>query len=209
MKTLHIDSNGWMTSPNVEILSSPHFNERPDAEAPSLIVLHNISLPAGEFGTPCVKELFLGTLDTTKDERLADLVGLRVASHFFIDRRGKITQFVACLDRAWHAGVSSFMGRENCNDFSIGIELEGTDFVAFEEAQYKALAVLLKTLVRYYPVKAVVAHSDIAPGRKTDPGIHFDWNRVKRDLKDTKVQFPGLAASIATSLRHATAGETV
>lgn len=176
---LEIDGGGWACG--VRRLESPHFNERPAQYAsPHLVVLHNISLPAGHFGTGLVEDLFLGVIDVSRAPSLADLAGLRVSSHFFIDRKGRVTQFVSCLKRAWHAGVSRFNGRDNCNDFSIGIELEGTDFVSFEEAQYAALSTLLAAIDARYNIAHIVGHSDIAPGRKTDPGPCFDWVRLYR-----------------------------
>ena len=174
-----IDSDGWVKG--AQRFASPHFNERPPADIiPHTVVLHNISLPPQQFGTGFVRDLFMGTLDTTRDASLADLKGLRVSSHFFIDRTGALFQFVSCGKRAWHAGVSRFNGRDNCNDFSIGIELEGTDFVDFEDVQYQTLESLLSAIHAKYALSYVVGHSDVAPGRKTDPGPHFDWVRLYR-----------------------------
>ncbi len=202
LKNIFIEENGW--AKGVLILPSPHFNERPEGVAPNLVILHNISLPPGEFGTGDVKDLFLGTLDTSKDERLNDLEGLRVSSHFFVSRAGVIEQFVSCEKRAWHAGVSSYLGRDNCNDFSIGIELEGTDDVDFEDAQYRSLVKLFSALSKRYGIDAIVAHSDVAPGRKTDPGPHFDWERLQKEKAQFgSPAFSGAAASIARSLRMA------
>ena len=139
-KGFSLKKDGWCEG--VTHLVSPHFNERPDGVKPTLVVLHCISLPPGCFATGDVVELFLGTLDVTKDPRLADLAGLRVSSHFFITRDGKVFQFVSCNDRAWHAGVSSLMGRDNCNDYSVGIELEGSESEPFQKEQYAALLAL-------------------------------------------------------------------
>ena len=201
-RVLNIKEDGWCEG--VEHLYSEHFNERPEAAEISLVILHNITLPPGEFATGAVEELFLGTLDTAKDARLSDLKGLRVSSHFFITRKGQIKQFVSCRDRAWHAGVSSFMGHDNCNDFSIGIELEGTDDVPFEDAQYVSLVKLLSAIAKRYPIRFVAAHSDVAPGRKTDPGAHFDWVRLEREKEQFGApDFPGAAAALARSLRNA------
>lgn len=162
---------------------SPHFNLRP-VEVDS-IVIHNISLPAGCFGEPYVEDLFLGCLDCSVDASFADLQGVEVSSHFFIDRQGRVTQFVDCDKRAWHAGVSSLFGRENCNDFSIGIELEGVDDIAYESSQYTVLRQLCIELMQRYPAistERIIGHSDIAPGRKTDPGPAFDWPMLKSAL---------------------------
>jgi AmpD protein len=143
-----------------------------------LLVIHNISLPPGQFGTPFVADLFLNQLDLQADPWFEEnLQGLTVSAHFVIDRAGHITQFVSCDARAWHAGVSQHAGREQCNDFSIGIELEGTDTLAYTAAQYTALATLTECLRTRYPLTAVRGHCDIAPERKTDPGPAFDWLR--------------------------------
>jgi AmpD protein len=142
------------------------------------VVIHNISLPPGEFGGPGVEQLFTNRLDPAEHPYYAGIHQLRVSAHFFLRRDGELIQFVPCAQRAWHAGVSSWQGRERCNDFSIGIELEGADDQPFTEAQYRQLAPLLQTLRATYPIQAIVGHADIAPGRKTDPGPCFDWNRV-------------------------------
>jgi AmpD protein len=143
--------------------------------------VHGISLPPGVFGGDDVARLFTNTLDPASHDSYASLAGLRVSSHFFIRRDGELVQFVGCNDRAWHAGVSSWRGRERCNDFSVGIELEGADRVPYEDAQYPRLAVLLRALKRRYPgIADAVGHSDVAPGRKTDPGPAFDWDRLAR-----------------------------
>ncbi len=184
----------------VDFFPSTHFNERPVGTVPQTVVLHNISLPAGHFGTGCVHDLFMGVLDTNCDPSFADLQGFRVSSHFFIARDGKIRQYVSCDKCAWHAGVSRFLGRENYNDFSIGIELEGTDALDFEEAQYASLLALLRAVDEHYRLKYIVAHSDIAPGRKTDPGPHFDWVRLFRErARFGSPEFPGPAARMQLS----------
>ena len=165
---------------------SPNCDARPDAELPELLVLHNISLPAGCYGGPHIDELFCNELDTRAHETFFELEGLRVSAHLLIRRNGVIVQYVSLNDRAWHAGPSVFEGRKACNDFSIGIELEGSDDVAYTPAQYNALAPLYVDLTRAYPALAanpVVGHSDIAPQRKTDPGSAFDWDRLERDVQ--------------------------
>ena len=170
--------DGWCTA--AQRRDSPHFDERPAGSSIDLIVVHAISLPAGRFGGPCIDALFRGCLDTTADPALADLAGLRVSAHFLIRRDGELLQYVSCAQRAWHAGVSSHRGRTRCNDFSVGIELEGSDHVPFEPAQYATLAQLLPALCRAYPIRDIVGHCDIAPQRKTDPGPYFDWSALRR-----------------------------
>ncbi|WP_345873398.1 1,6-anhydro-N-acetylmuramyl-L-alanine amidase AmpD [Shewanella algae] len=173
---------GWYKE--AEPSPSPHFNHRPDGEV-SLLVIHNISLPAGRFGLPYIEQLFLGTLDTETDASFAGLKGLEVSAHFLIRRDGELRQFVSVDQRAWHAGVSNFEGRSGCNDFAIGIELEGTDDSGFTEEQYHKLITLTQSLQQAYPditKERIVGHSDIAPGRKTDPGPGFDWQRYLQAL---------------------------
>jgi AmpD protein len=163
-------------------IASPNCDPRPGAEEPSLIVVHGISLPPGEFGGPWIDRLFTNNLPADAHPYFAEIHGLRVSSHLVLRRDGEITQYVKFTERAWHAGRSSFLGRENCNDFSIGIELEGTDFLAYEAAQYDALAEVVAALCAAYPTLStdrIVGHSDIAPGRKTDPGPAFDWKRAR------------------------------
>lgn len=167
---------GWL--PGVRRILSPNFDERPADELVRLVVIHAISLPPGEFGGPGITELFTNCLDPDAHPYFREIQGLRVSSHFLVRRDGALTQFVPCSQRAWHAGVSNWKGRANCNDFSIGIELEGCDQQAFADAQYLTLNRLLAELRRRYPIEALAGHSDIAPGRKTDPGPHFDWHRV-------------------------------
>ena len=160
---------------------SPNFNQRPAGEV-SLLVIHNISLPPGQFATGKVQEFFQNRLDAAENSYFEGIVDLRVSAHFLIERDGTVTQFVSCLERAWHAGVSSFEGRDTCNDFSLGIELEGTDDLPFTEAQYTALIGLTLQLRAAYPAitsQRICGHSDIAPGRKTDPGPAFDWRRFR------------------------------
>ncbi len=164
---------------------SPHFSSRPQAEV-SLLVIHNISLPAGEFLTPFVDHLFMGCIDTGAHQTFDTLLGLKVSAHFFINRLGIVTQYVATDQSAWHAGVSNFKGREGCNDYSLGIEMEGTDDESYTLMQYCALGVLTRQLMNDYPLitkDRIVGHCDIAPGRKTDPGSAFDWSGFKSSLK--------------------------
>jgi AmpD protein len=160
-------------------IASPNFDERPAGEAIRLVVVHNISLPPHEFGGPGVIDLFLNRLDPGAHPFYPAIAGLRVSSHFYIRRDGELIQFVPCAQRAWHAGASRWNGRERCNDFSVGVELEGSDFVPFRVAQYEALGRLTCELMAHYPIEAVLGHSDIAPGRKTDPGPFFDWARFR------------------------------
>lgn len=179
--SLQLDRHGWLkTAPNVRILPSPNCDDRPQGATVSLLVIHNISLPPNEFGGPYVADLFLNRLNYEAHPWLARLRGLRVSSHFFIRRTGEIVQFVACDKRAWHAGVSRFEKRERCNDFSLGIELEGTDVIPYTDAQYISLSKLTRTLRARYPLRATRGHEHIAPGRKTDPGPAFNWVRFGR-----------------------------
>jgi len=169
-------NKGWWS--RARRVPSPNFGPRPEGAAVDLVVIHNISLPPGEFGGGHVEALFTNRLDPAAHPYFATIAGLEVSAHFFIARNGEVVQFVSCADRAWHAGVSSWGGRSNCNDFSIGIELEGCDDQPFSAAQYASLWPLLERLGRDYPISMVAGHSDIAPGRKTDPGPHFDWATV-------------------------------
>ena len=158
--------------------ASPNFNHRPDEQDISLVVVHGISLPAGNFGGPYIEDLFTNTLDLAADPSFSGLDGVKVSAHFFIRRDGELVQFVPVNRRAWHAGRSAFEGRADCNDYSIGIELEGADHVPYEDVQYQVLASLIKGIINAYPDvsrERIVGHSDIAPGRKTDPGPAFDW----------------------------------
>jgi N-acetyl-anhydromuramoyl-L-alanine amidase len=173
---LRLDDGGWVEG--VARLPSPNFDLRPPGSSIDLLVLHNISLPPGQFGAGQVQRLFTNTLRTPDHSFFGQLGDLRVSSHFLVERDGCITQFVSCVDRAWHAGASAFGGRERCNDFSIGIELEGTDFTPFTDAQYAALGRLVPALARAYPLAHARGHSEIAHDRKTDPGPFFDWARV-------------------------------
>jgi AmpD protein len=173
---------GWCTG--IRHCPSPNFNTRPAAEI-SLLVIHNISLPPGQFGTGKVEELFCNRLDPLEHPYFSAIAGLQVSAHFLIERDGTLIQFVSCLDRAWHAGVSSFAGRHGCNDFSLGIELEGTDDQSYSDLQYAALSALVRELQACYPqltAERICGHCDIAPGRKTDPGPAFDWARLFSSL---------------------------
>lgn len=164
---------------------SPNCNDRPPGALPELVVLHNISLPPGDFGGGHVQAFFCNRLDTAAHPYFHGLRELAVSAHFLVDRHGVLTQFVSCDRRAWHAGVSCWRGRDNCNDFSIGIELEGTDDTPYSDAQYGVLGELLPALWACYgslAPTALAGHSDIAPGRKTDPGPAFDWRRLAAEL---------------------------
>ena len=167
-------------------IDSPYFNERPDGVEISLLVIHCISLPEGQFGGKQIQQLFTGCLDCNEHGSFAELEGLEVSAHCVIRRDGAVEQYVAFDKRAWHAGVSSFDGVEACNDYSIGIELEGTDNSAYTPAQYVSLGQLTKQIMADYPLitdKRITAHSDIAPGRKSDPGKFFDWQYYFNLLK--------------------------
>lgn len=157
---------------------SPNFSPRENGETASLVVLHNISLPPFEYGTGAVEKLFTNRIRPEEHPFFSAIHRLRVSSHFFIARTGETVQFVSCDNAAYHAGVSSFRGREKCNGFSIGIELEGCDFEPFTDAQYQSLNALLRALAAQYPIEAVTGHQHIAPGRKSDPGHFFDWRRA-------------------------------
>ncbi len=186
------DQAGWLNG--VRRIESANCDDRPAGTPIDLLVIHNISLPPGEFGGDGVIELFANRLDPAAHPYYQTIEGLRVSAHFFIRRDGELIQFVAAAKRAWHAGCSSWNGRERCNDFSIGIELEGTDDTPFTDAQYECLNGLIGALCRRYPIGAIVGHSDIAPDRKTDPGPHFDWSRLA-------------LAALAVHCRHGRASE--
>ncbi len=172
-----LDAEGWLAG--VRHIASPNCDARPAGKAASLLVIHNISLPPGEFGGNGVIELFTNRLDPMAHPYYQTIRDLRVSAHFFIRRDGEPIQFVPCTQRAWHAGVSSWCGRERCNDYSIGVELEGSDERPFTDAQYASLNRLVAVLRAAYPTLTDIAgHADIAPGRKTDPGPCFDWGRL-------------------------------
>jgi len=168
--------DGWLQG--VSHVPSPNVDERPSGVPIDLVVIHNISLPPGNYGGGHVHALFTNRLDAGLHPYFAEVAGARVSSHLLIERDGHLTQFASFDDRAWHAGASEFEGRTRCNDFSIGIELEGSDFEPFSDAQYTSLNRVLALVCASYPVRAVCGHSDIAPGRKTDPGPFFEWRRL-------------------------------
>lgn len=176
----HIDGDGWLQCdlPGFRRVASPNFDPRPPDMPVELLVIHNISLPPDCFGGPGVEQLFTNSLDPAEHPYYAEIQGMKVSAHFFIRRDGGLIQFVSCLERAWHAGASMWQGRDRCNDYSIGIELEGCDTQPFDDVQYALLNRLAAVLRAAYPLRAVVGHSDIAPGRKTDPGPCFDWTRL-------------------------------
>jgi N-acetyl-anhydromuramoyl-L-alanine amidase len=173
----------------VRFVASPNCDDRPDGVQIELLVVHSISLPPGEFGGPGIEALFMNALDPAAHPYYGGIANLRVSAHFVVRRDGTTIQYVACSKRAWHAGVSSWNGRSRCNDFSIGIELEGCDDIAFEAAQYDALARLTRALRRRYPISDIAGHSDIAPERKTDPGPHFDWARYRSMIAENNRPF--------------------
>ena len=160
-------------------IPSPNCDERPEDASINLLVVHNISLPPGQFGGDAVVQLFTNVLDYSAHPFYETLRALKVSAHFLIRRDGALIQFVPCTRRAWHAGPSNWCGRERCNDFSLGVELEGADDQAYAEPQYRRLAELAAVLRRHYPIADIVGHSDIAPGRKTDPGPAFDWGHLR------------------------------
>ncbi len=186
-KRFYFTDNGWCEGDSsCRIMRSPNFDSRPKGATIDLLVLHNISLPEGVFGGEEIENLFLNQLDTSR-AIFKPLLNLKVSSHFLIKRPGSLVQFVSLQDRAWHAGESSFLGRVRCNDFSIGIEIEGTDFEKFNDAQYETLENLILSIKNFLPgLSSITSHSFIAPDRKTDPGPYFDWNRVKEAVETAK-----------------------
>ncbi|MCL4799553.1 MAG: 1,6-anhydro-N-acetylmuramyl-L-alanine amidase AmpD [Burkholderiales bacterium] len=174
---LSVDPQG--VASGVRFVASPNFDRRPDGAEVSLLVVHGISLPPGSFGGDAVLALFANRLDPAAHPYYARLAGLRVSAHFLIRRDGELVQFVACARRAWHAGQSTWRGVARCNDFSIGVELEGTDDSAYMPAQYARLAALVRALRQRYPIRDIAGHADVAPGRKTDPGSAFDWSALE------------------------------
>lgn len=189
---LKLDDDGWCD--HALHRSSPNCDQRPADLPISLLVVHNISLPAGKYGSTHVSDLFCNHLDYNADPGFEELRGLRVSAHFFIRRDGQLIQFVPTVARAWHAGLSLFKGRDKCNDFSIGVELEGCDTDAFTDAQYKILCDLTAALLRRHPLTDVAGHQHIAPGRKTDPGPEFDWARYRTMLTGVLPEVPAHAA---------------
>jgi len=179
---------GWLDG--ARAVPSPNHDERPVGVAVELLVVHYISLPPGRFAGDAIERLFTNTLDPTAHPSFEALRELRVSAHFLVRRRGELVQFVGADLRAWHAGVSRFEGRERCNDFSIGIELEGDASTRFTDSQYLRLAALTRALVRRHPLRWVAGHSDIAPGRKHDPGPCFDWARYLSMVDDTRLERP-------------------
>jgi AmpD protein len=180
MNKIHIDDQG--VALEARFIASPNCDDRPPGMPISLIVIHNISLPPSQFGGEGVIELFTNRLDPSVHPYYREIHQRRVSSHFFIRRNGELIQFVPCDKRAWHAGVSQWQGRENCNDFSIGIELEGSDDTPFEPEQYVVLKGLVAALKQICPITGITGHSDIAPGRKTDPGPFFEWERINAEI---------------------------
>lgn len=183
-----IDDEGWCGL--ARRCESPNFGPRPAGTAIDLALIHSISLPPGEYGGEAIERLFSNRLDWDAHPYYQQIRGLQVSSHFVIRRDGELLQFVACGQRAWHAGRSAWNGRENCNDFSIGIELEGLEGETFEDAQYDALLPLLRALAQRYPLQSVAGHEHVAPGRKIDPGPGFDWTRVRHGLRWAGRYFP-------------------
>lgn len=198
---LHIAADGWCAG--ALAYRSPHADARPDGAEISLLVIHNISLPAGQFGTPHVSDLFTGRLDYNAHPSFAGLRDLKVSSHFLIRRDGRIWQYVSANDRAWHAGQSAFAGRDKCNDFSIGVELEGSDFIAFTAIQYRALAALTLALQRRYRLTDVQGHEHIAAGRKTDPGPCFSWQKYQAAWRAQRRRQASLEAASSGELAGA------
>lgn len=186
MELYKIDNEGFVN--HALQIASPNFDARvTNADTISaginLIVIHNISLPPSQYGGDGIIQLFTNTLNPNEHPYYAEIYSRKVSSHFLIRRDGRLIQFVSCLQRAWHAGVSNWQGRERCNDFSVGVELEGSDYEAFELAQYNTLNALITAIQLSYPIAAIVGHSDIAPGRKTDPGPYFEWHRLSYPIK--------------------------
>lgn len=172
-----LDAAGWLAG--VRRHPSPNCDARPAATQVSLVVVHGISLPPGEFGGDGIDRLFTNRLDARAHPYYEGIADLRVSAHFLVRRDGAVVQFVPCAMRAWHAGASSWRGRERCNDYSIGVELEGTDTRPYTARQYARLARLVRALQRHYPIAHLAGHSEVAPGRKTDPGPSFDWRRLR------------------------------
>jgi AmpD protein len=186
--------NGWYRF--ARRLESTNFGLRPTDVKPELIVIHSISLPPGDFGTGQVQRLFTNQLDWDAHDYFRSIRGLKVSAHFFITRDGQLWQFVSCNDRAWHAGESTYRGKAHCNDYSVGIELEGLEGLIFENAQYETLSSLSAALLQAYPISQVAGHEHIAPGRKQDPGAGFDWPMLRRSMGLESASFPDHASEL-------------
>ena len=182
---------GWWSG--ARRIASPNFNARPDGVEVSLALIHSISLPPGVYGGDAIERLFTNRLDWRAHPYFAQIEGLEVSAHFVVRRDGGLLQFVSCDERAWHAGASQWQGRASCNDYSVGIELEGLEGQAFEAAQYDALPALLQALARRYPITQVAGHEHVAPGRKFDPGAGFDWPLLRSRLGWPGTAFAALA----------------
>ncbi len=191
------DEGWWQAARPVR---SPNFGARPAGARVDLAVLHSISLPPGVYGGDAIERLFMNQLDPTAHPYFAQVAGLQVSAHFVIRRTGRVLQFVSCDARAWHAGRSWWRGRADCNDYSVGIELEGLEGEPFEPAQYAALVRLLQSVRRRYPIAAVVGHEHVAPGRKADPGAGFEWRRLHRALQWPIRYFPEMGVQTTTAV---------
>jgi len=179
--------DGWLR--RARAVPTANCGARPEKTQVDLVVLHSISLPPGEYGSDAIEQLFTNRLDWSAHPYFESIRGLAVSAHFLIRRDGELVQFVSCDERAWHAGESRWQGRENCNDFSIGVELEGLEGESFDDAQYPVLAALLGSAALRYPIAAVAGHEHVAPGRKLDPGAGFDWPRLRRLAPSAKLAF--------------------
>ncbi len=194
---MRIDADGRLAG--ARQVDSPNRDDRPAGAAIALVVVHGISLPPGRFGGPEIEAFFTNRLDPASHPYFREIAGLRVSAHLLVRRDGELVQFVPCGARAWHAGVSCWEGRTCCNDFSVGVELEGCDDVPYTAAQYRVLQATLRALARHYPIEAIVGHSEIAPGRKTDPGPAFDWAAVAARFPRLRRSCPPPAAASPTS----------
>ncbi len=180
---------GWYR--HARHLPSPNHGQRPAGVAAELIVVHSISLPPGDYGGPQVQQLFTNSLDCSAHPYFEQLRGVQVSAHFYVRRQGELWQFVSCDDRAWHAGASRYQDRVDCNNWSIGIELEGLEDTPFDDPQYETLASICSAIEQRYPVQHIAGHQHIAPGRKADPGSGFDWQRLQGELAWPPKYFPG------------------
>ncbi|MCW7537465.1 1,6-anhydro-N-acetylmuramyl-L-alanine amidase AmpD [Aquabacterium sp. A7-Y] len=198
--------DGWLEG--ARAVPSPNFGPRPEGSLIDLVVIHSISLPPGRYGGPEIEQLFTNTLDWDAHPYFQQIRGMEVSSHFVIRRDGELLQFVSCEERAWHAGRSSYRGRENCNDYSIGVELEGLEDEPFAAAQYPCLVALLQALRARYPITHLAGHEHVAPGRKRDPGAAFDWQGVAlalgwgADAFPLSLASPTTPAHVASATRH-------